>query len=488
MDGALRGCDICGRMIFRSRFFFLYAALVVWCVLGCTAISAQAVASTPPMGWNSWDSYGLTINEVEFRANVDVLRDLQIYGWKYAVIDEGWYITDPGGKSLSDKKYQWDKNGLLQPVAERFPSVANGAGFRPLSDWVHKQGLKFGLHIVRGIPKQVVDANLPIAGGSFHAAEAADKTSPCPWDEGNWGVADNAAGQAYYDAMFRQFAQWGLDFVKVDCISDRPYRASEIRQIAEAIRKSGRHMVLSLSPGPTSLKRAGEVADLAQMWRISDDHWDVWGASHAADGAIPKPGESGEFSFGTRDAFDRLAKWFTYAGPGHWPDQDMLPIGHLGPRPGWGNARESRLTHDEQRTELALWAIARSPLILGANLTEMDEFTRALVSNQTILFMNQYATYSRPVDTAALGAGFANVRVWRASIGEPGSRGYTEFFGFFNLDEKPTTVKTSWKQLGLDGQKHAALSAWDDVSLKESKEIVVTLPAHGSQVYQIKFE
>jgi hypothetical protein len=351
---------------------------------------------------------------------------------------------------------------------------------------VHKQGLKFGTHIVRGIPKQVVEANLPIAGTSFHAADAADKSSPCPWDEGNWGVADNAAGQAYYDAMFRQFAQWGMDFVKVDCISDRPYRASEIRQISEAIKKSGRRMVLSLSPGPTSLKHAGEVAELAQMWRISDDHWDVWASPHAVDSA--KPGESGEFPFGTRDAFDRLVKWFAYAGPGNWPDQDMLPIGHLGPRPGWGPARESRLTHDEQRTELALWAIARSPLILGANLTEMDEFTRSLVSNQTILFMNQYATYSRPVDTAALGPGFASVRVWRASIGEPGSRGYTEFFGFFNLDEKPATVKTSWKQLGLDGQKHAALSAWDDGTLKESKEVVVALPAHGSQVYQIKFD
>jgi hypothetical protein len=439
------------------------------------------------MGWNSWDAYGLTIGEADFKANATVLKDLQIYGWKYAVIDEGWYMVNPDGKTLADKQYVWDKNGLLIPAPSRFPSSANGAGFRPLSDWVHKQGLKFGIHIVRGIPRQVVDANLPIAGTSFHAADAADKTSPCPWDQGNWGVADNAAGQAYYDSMFRLFAQWGLDFVKVDCISDRPYRPTEIKQIAEAIRKSGRRMVLSLSPGPTSLKNAAEVAEYAQMWRIADDHWDVWGVPHT-DPAKVKQGETGEFPFGLRDAFDRLAEWFTYAGPGHWPDQDMLPFGYLGPHPGWGQARQSRLTHDEERTELALWAITRSPLILGANLTQLDDFTRTLISNQTLLFMNQYATYSRPVDASTLGAGFENVRVWRANVGDPGARGYTEYFGFFNLGEKPVAVKTTWKQLGLDGAKHAALNVWDDSMTKESREITAALPPHGSVVYQIKFD
>lgn len=470
----------------RAALSALLMAAVAVCLL--SPAHAQKASPAPPLGWNSWDSYGLTISEADFRANVDVLRELQTFGWKYAVIDEGWYMTDPDASGLVARKYRWNENGILIPVAERFPSAANGAGFRPLADWVHKQGLKFGVHIVRGIPKQVVDANLPIAGSSFHTADAADKTSPCPWDDGNWGVADNAAGQAYYDSMFRLFAQWGLDFVKVDCVSDRPYRISEIRQISAAIRKSGRRMVLSLSPGPTSLQHAAEVAEYADMWRIADDHWDVWSEPHTADPGKLKPGESGEFPFGTRDAFDRLAKWFTYTGPGSWPDQDMLPFGHLGPKPGWGASRESRLTHDEERSEFALWAIARSPLILGTNLTQMDEFTRSLVSNQTLLFMNQAATYSRPVDVAPLGPGFENVRVWRASVGEPGSRGYTEYFGFFNLDTKPATVKTTWKALGLDGAKHAALNAWDDSTTKESKEITVTMPAHGSQVYQIKFD
>lgn len=454
----------------RASIFFsaLFLAL-------CAAAHAQSVAPTPPMGWNSWDSYGFTIDEAQFRANASVLKEFVGNGWKYAVVDEGWYMRDPYGKNVAAMRYLWDQNGQLIPDPARFPSSANGAGFKPLADWLHQQGLKFGVHIVRGIPRQVVEENLPIGAG-FHAADAADKTSPCPWDEGNWGVADNAAGQAYYDAMFRLFAHWGLDFVKVDCISDHPYRPSEIRQIAEAIRKSGRPMVLSLSPGPTNLKHAAEVQQYAQMWRIADDHWDFWDSK--------RNNPNSEFPFGLREAFDRLAQWYTYSGPNSWPDQDMLPIGQLKPHPGWGEPRASRLTQEEQRTELALWSITRSPLILGANLTLLDEATRALLKNQTLAFLNQNATLSRPVDVSAL-PGFANARVWRATIGAPGARGYTEYFGLFNLDDKPATLHASWKQLGLDG-KHAATNAWDDATTKESKEITVTLPAHGSAVYQVR--
>ncbi len=430
------------------------------------------------MGWNSWDSYGFTIDEDQFKANATVLASLQQYGWKYAVIDEGWYMTNPEGKNLEQQKFVWNASGLLIPDPGRYPSAAGGAGFKPLADWLHAQGLKFGIHIVRGIPRQVVAANLPIAGTSFHAADAADTTSPCPWDEGNWGVKDNAAGQAYYDSMLQLYASWGLDFLKVDCIAAHPYRPTEIRQIAEAIRKSGRPIVLSLSPGPTSLDHAAEVAKYAEMWRIANDHWDGWTFPH-------KPG-SGEFPMGVRDMMDRLALWYPYTGPGNWPDADMLPEGWLGPSPGWGEARQSRLTPDEQRTEFTLWAVTRSPLILGGNLTRLDDFTRSLVTNQTVLFIDQYATYSRPVDPSVLGPSFENARVWRATINEPGARGYAEYFAFFNLANDPASLRTTWKQLGLDGAKHSARNVWDDSTTKESKEISVTLPPHGCALFELR--
>jgi len=458
----------------RSLFF-----IAPFAFLACTIhLNAQNPAPTPPMGWNSWDAYGLTIDEADFKANVKVLSGLKQYGWEYAVIDEGWYMQDPFASKLESRKYVFDGNGIQIPAANRFPSAANGAGFMPLADWVHAQGLKFGIHIVRGIPKQVVRENLPIAGSSFHAAEAGDTSDTCPWDDGNYGVQDNAAGQAYYDSMMMKYARWGLDYIKVDCIGAHPYRPTEIKQIASAIRKTRRPIVLSLSPGPMQLENAAEVAEYAQMWRISDDHWDGWTFPH-------KPND-GEFPFGVRDAFDRLAKWFPNVAPGNWPDEDMLPEGWLGPHPGWGEPRQSRLTQDEQRTEFTLWAIARSPLILGTNLTKLDDFTKSLITNSTILFMNQNVTYSRPLDAANLPVGFENARVWRATIDAPGARNYAEFLAFFNLDEKPVMLHASWKQLGLEGRKHMVQDAWKEDTGRESTGINVILPAHGSAIYRIQ--
>ncbi len=452
-------------------------ALVSILVCAATLLYSQNVAPTPPMGWNSWDSYGLTINEDQFKANAQVMASLEEYGWKYAVIDEGWYMADPTGKTLEQRHYLLNANGLLVPVADRFPSAANNAGFKPLADWVHAQGLRFGIHIVRGIPRQAVTANLPIAGTSFHAVDAADTTSPCPWDQGNWGIKDNAAGQAYYDSMLRLYASWGVDFLKVDCISDHPYRPTEIRQIAEAIHKSGRPIVLSLSPGPTALDLATEVAQYAQMWRITDDHWDGWTFHEKPYG--------GEFPFGLKSEFDRIAQWFTYTGPGSWPDPDMLPEGWLGPSPGLGPPRQSRFTPDEQRTEFTLWCVTRSPLIFGGNLTRLDALSRSLLSNQTLIFIDQNASYSRPVDTANFGPGFDDARIWRATIASPGARGYAEYFAFFNLADSPATLHTTWNQLGLEGSKHTAHNVWDDSTTKDSKDITVTLAPHASTLFEV---
>jgi alpha-galactosidase len=469
-------------LLYAIRFLmtprrFLPALLLAVALFLAHALAAQSLAPTPPMGWNSWDAYGLTIDEGQFKANATVLASLAQYGWQYAVIDEGWYMANPAGENVADRHYLWNANGLLIPAPGRFPSASTNAGFQPLADWVHAQGLKFGIHIVRGIPRQVVAANLPIAGSHFTAADAADTTSPCPWDEGNWGVKNNAAGQAWYDSMLRFYASWGVDFLKIDCISDHPYRPTEIRQIAEAIRKTGRPIVLSLSPGPTALEHAAEVGKYAQMWRIADDHWDAW--------TFPHKSTASEYPFGLRDEFDRIAQWYAYAAPGNWPDADMLPIGWLGPNPGSGEPRQSHFTPAEERTEFALWCITRSPLILGSNLTRLDDVTRSLISNQKLLFMNQNITYSRPVDVSTLGPGFENARVWRASINQPGARGYSEYFGFFNLADTPSTFHTTWKQLGLDGAKHSAQDLWDDSTTKDAKEISVTLSTHASAIYQV---
>jgi hypothetical protein len=435
------------------------------------ALGAAGVAPTPPMGWNSWDAYGFTIDEAQFKANAATLAGMESFGWSYAVIDEGWYMADPLGGTVAARKYRLDGHGRLEPVANRFPSSADGHGLRALADWTHAQGLKFGIHIVRGIPKAAVEANVPIAGSRFHAADAADRAATCPWDEANDGVADNEAGQAWYDSLLKEYAAWGVDFLKVDCIADHPYRPSEIRQIGRAIRKAGRPMVLSLSPGPARIANVGEMARWAQMWRISDDLWDSW--------AFPHPDPATEFPNGILSAFDRLALWNAYAGPNRWPDADMLPFGSLRPHPGWGDPRDARLTAEETRTAFTLWAIARSPLILGGNLTEMEPPLRALLTNADIIALDQGKRASRPL--LALPASLAHARIW---LSGPKGRGI-DTVAIFNLSEAPLAVDAPWSALGLPGGSFAACELWTRTELSASSRAQATVAPHDVAVLRI---
>jgi hypothetical protein len=438
-----------------------------------TGLRAARLAASPPMGWNSWDAYGFGIDESEFKANAAVLAQLRSYGWKYAILDEGWYMRDPAGATQEARDYQLDSHGLLIPAVNRFPSAAKAAGLRSLADWIHDHGLKLGIHIVRGIPRQAVRENLPIADSKFQAVDAADIADTCPWDDGNYGVRDNKAGQAYYDSMFKLYAAWKVDFVKVDCIANRPYRASEIRQIAAAIQHARRPMVLSLSPGPTDLSHAEEVGRYAQMWRVSNDIWDGWTFAH------DKPGD--DFPTGIVSAFEDLALWAPYARPGHWPDADMLPFGRLAPHPGWGDARASRLTPDEQRTQFVLWAVSRSPLILGTNLTQLDEFTRSLITNRRLIDINQGAWISRPL--ANLPAAYEGLRVWISSKSD--ARTGDTIVALFNVGPRPTTIRADWEGLGLGSGRRTVLNIQSGERIGTVTAVDVQLPAHASAVYRL---
>jgi hypothetical protein len=274
--------------------------------------------------------------------------------------------------------------------------------------------------------------------------------------------------------MLQLYADWGLDYIKVDCISDHPYRPTEIRQIATAIRKTGRPILLSLSPGPTNLEHAAEVAKYAQMWRISDDHWDVWSETH-------QPGK-GEFPFGVRDAFDRIAEWEQYAKPGNWPDPDMLPEGNLSPHPGWGDPRQSHYTQDEQRTEFTLWAIARAPLILGANLTKLDDFTKSLVTQHGVLEINQHAIESGQ-GLMPLKDGNADTfpqRYWYARTRQH------QYLAVFNLEDKTSKSDLPWMVFHLDDKPHAVFDLWNQKHIPKAKTLHVELAPHGCALFQVE--
>ncbi|SNT35099.1 Alpha galactosidase A [Granulicella rosea] len=446
-------------------------ALGLICLLSVFRAPAQTpkpvLAATPPMGWNSWDAYGLTITEAQFRDNVAVLaKTLRPFGWSYAVIDEGWFLKNPLDRPSPEKlAYEIDANGRYIPVPARFPSALEGGrnmGFAQLGRDVHAQGLKFGIHIVRGIPRESVARNLPIAGSRFQSVDAADQTDPCPWDPTNWGVKDTPAGQAWYDSLLAQYAAWGVDYLKVDCISDHPYKPAEIRMLHRAIAKTGRPIVLSLSPGPTSPGVAKELIPMAQMWRISDDMWDYWKSpSH--------------FPRNLYSQFELAAAWAPYAKPGTWPDADMLPFGYLGPEPGDGKARDSRLTHDEQRTMMTLWAMMRSPLVLGANLTNLDDWTTKLLTNRDVLAVDQLGHGQRQVSREG------DIVVW-SSEGAGGVR----YLAVFNLNDSERKVVRSYGFYNLPAKRYAARELWSGVESPAAEGVAVMIPAHGCVLFELK--
>ena len=415
-------------------------------------------APTPPMGWNSYDAWGTSITEEETQATARYMqKHLLPHGWKYIVIDARWYDSVSSyddrnfNKERAGAKLFADEFGRLLPATSRFPSAVDGKGFKPLADKIHAMGLKFGFHMMRGVPRQAVNAKTPIEGSSFTAADAGNTKSICGWCPDMFGVRDNEAGQAWYDSMFRLYAAWGLDFIKVDDLSV-PYSAHEIEMIRKAIDKCGRPIVFSTSPGATDVAHAAHIAANANMWRISGDFWDRWSDLNRA--------------------FDLLGKWQGVGGPGHWPDADMIPFGHIGIKCTIaGPDRQTRFSKDEQITLISLWALAPSPLMLGMNLPDNDKWTLSLLTNDEVLAVNQDALGS-PARRATQKDG---TEIWIKEL-KNGSKAV----GLFNRSPATAEVALNWNETGLVGKQklrdlwnHRKLGAFDG-------NFSVPVPSHGA--------
>lgn len=433
--------------------------------VGQSTESEMALAATPPMGWNSWDGYGTTINEEQFKANAKWLAEhLRSVGWEYAVIDMEWFVTNPTAEGNSkSSSYAMDSNGRYIPAENRFPSSADGKGFKSIGDYVHSLGLKFGIHILRGVPKKAVAENLPIAGSPYHAADAADTNETCPWNPDNFGAdPSKPAAQAYYDSIASLYANWGVDLIKADCISSHPYRGEEIRMLSAALRKTGRPIVLSLSPGAAPIEKIEEMRKYAQMWRISDDIWDIW----HSDVSYPQ---------GLGDQFENVLKWAGESLPGRWPDADMLPLGYLGPQPGWGKARQTRLSHDEQRTLMTLWTIFSSPLMVGGDLTAADVWTVSLLSNSEVLEVDQHSTENRPIVVTP------SIVIWAARAKD----GKGLYVAIFNRGSGLADYNVTWKELGLPAGEFAMRNLWEHKDEGVHRELTGKLLPHACLLYRV---
>lgn len=390
-----------------------------------------AVPVTPPMGWNSYDSYGASITESEVLQQAQALKALlQPDGWSYVIVDYRWY----------DGEDKIDSNGRFLPSAMKYPSATGSSGFTSLASSVHALGLGFGIHIMRGIPRAAVTANAPIAGSTYRASDAADTGDACPWDQHMWGVrGDMPAGQAWYDALFAEYAQWGVDFVKIDDMlnnTTKTYHQAEANAIRAAVGKTGRAMVISFSPGPDDPSwLPSAVANLnanADMWRIVDDFWDQKAITDL-------PG-----------VFRAAGTWQGVAGltAGHWPDADMLPLGYLGPRCEWHASAETTFTRNQQVTILSLWSILPSPLMFGGNVQSLmtdattGPWTLALLTNEEVLAVNQDAagTHAKRVSQSG------STEVWARDLS-----GGRKAVALFNNGTADATVAVTFAALGVSG-------------------------------------
>jgi hypothetical protein len=420
------------------------------------------------MGWNSWDCFGATVTEELVKTNADYMATrLAKHGWQYIVVDIQWYEPQSTGWNYSQNpRPVFDDYGRLLPVEAKFPSSNQGRGFKPLADYLHERGLKFGLHLMRGIPREAVKRNTPILGTDRHAGDVANTNSRCRWNPDMFGVDMSKPGaQEYYDSVFKLLASWGLDFVKVDDMAS-PYHGDEIEGIRRAIDRCGRPIVLSLSPGPTPLAMASNVVNHANMWRLTDDFWDNWRL--------------------LRHAFDTCNNWTPYREAGHWPDPDMLPLGaiHVGPKM---NRHWTKFTHDEQRTLMTLWSISRAPLMFGGHLPWNDDWTLSLITNDEVLRVNQSSTGNRQL--------FRNGDqvAWTAAVPGSSARYLALFYAPPDASANATNapapnviVSVPLSSLGISG-KVSVRDLWAESDLGEFGEnFEREIPAHGAGLYRLR--
>ena len=426
----------------------------------------NGIAKTPPMGWNSWDCYGAAVTEEQLMGNAEYMRDnLKQYGWQYVVCDIQWY--EPNAKDNNYNNFTElcvDEYSRLIPAENRFPSAKNGVGFKNIADRIHGMGLKFGIHIMRGIPRQAVHRNTKLLGTDKTARDIAHHFSVCPWNTDMYGVDTHKDGaQEYYNSLFKLYAEWGVDFVKVDDIANtefkpyEPYSAKEeIEMIRRAIDNCGRDMVLSLSPGPAPIEYAEHLSEYANMWRLTGDFWDVWDKLY--------------------EMFEKTEKWYPYVKEGCWPDCDMLPLGNIsvngcchGPQ-----NRFTQFTKDEQITLMTLWCIFRSPLMFGGELRNNDEWTLSLITNEEVLAVNQRSHSAKPVLNKN------GIIVWQAQ-----SKDGETLIALFNTDEEAKNVTLDLSEFGLYGS-YMLRDLWQKKDLETiSGTLTAKLNSHGAALYKL---
>jgi len=466
-------------MKISKNYLLLFLGVIGIAYCSAESKTSRDLALTPPMGWNSFDSYGVYLHEEAAFKNLESFAlKLKPHGYQYFVIDAGWFgefKLVPGTKFPAEKHagvLNTNEFGLLQPSHTYFPN-----GLKPIIDRCHQLGLKFGIHIMRGIPRQSVEQNVPIQGTPYHAKDIVNKIDTCNWCLQNYGVDMTKPGaQEFYNNWIKQLADWGVDFLKVDDIV--PYPA-EVEAVTKAIEKSGRDIVLSLSPGGKVDVNALSIFKKSNMLRVTGDVWDD--------------------QEGIDACFKAWRKWQGKESRNFHIDMDMIPFGELqtmNPLPkglngteskesisdrkkkgeltniellaGKGWHRQSELTKEQMYTFITMRALAASPLMVGGDLTSLDPFSFSLVTNREMLACNQNAVVGK------LCFDKDKIEVWKTEK-KNSAEGW---IGVFNRNTKlGQSITLDINTLGLNNPKVSIRDIWNDKTLKINEKIII--PANG---------
>ncbi len=435
----------------KTVLSLLSIMLIFMACNGLDNMEKTKLAQTPPLGWNSFDSYGVYLHEQAAMANLEAFAEkLKPHGYEYFVIDAGWFgeFELQEGTIYPAEKHaeivNFNEYGLLQPSETYFPN-----GLQPIIDRCHDLGLKFGLHLMRGIPRAAVKANTPVKGTKYFAQDIADTNSICAWNSQNYGVDMSKPGaQEFYNSLVNQMAEWGVDFIKYDDLVPFP---KEVEGVAKAIAQCGRPIVYSLSPGGHVDENALDSFKKAHMLRVTSDVWDD--------------------QKGIDDCFAAWRKWRGKEEPGFRIDMDMIPFGQLqlmNPKPeeldgsetkseirqklesgelaniellsGKGWTRWSQFTKDQMYTFITLRALSASPLMMGGDLPTLDDFSLKLITDKEMLACNQNGIMGHLVYEAN------GIEIWNT----PEKNSDAGWVGIFNRSNTSKKVTLQQMNLGLE--------------------------------------
>lgn len=453
----------------RQILFFVLALMC----LNISGQTSKALAETPPMGWNSWDCFGMDVTEDQIKATADFMAEhLKDYGWEYIVLDMGWNY----GEGLNTSNFRIknppqciDSYGRLIPNIDKFPSSANGKGLKTLADYIHSKGLKFGIHIMRGMPWQAVERNTAVKGSGSKAHDITTKADACSWFHGLVTVDMTKPGaQEYYNSLIEMYAEWGVDYIKADDMLNK-YHKGEIEAISIAIKRAGRPIVLSLSAGPVSVTRIDHLRQNANLWRISGDMWDDW--SYIVE------------------SLELCRQWQDYVMPNHWPDCDMLPLGKLringtdgllaekiGLKPQETVNEYSRFTDNEKYSLMTLWSIFRSPLMIGGNLMELDGLTLKMLTNRDILAVNQKSTNNREISFTD------SLSIWTAD----NINNRMKYIAVMNISNTTLTIDLPLEYSGT-AKSIKVRDLWNKTVIERiENRYSVTIPPHRAGLYSVE--